>query len=144
MGRPKGSKNIPKIPPVVAEPAAPQILPKPRKKNKVEAPPKVAEVTKESGPLYVAFDMSNFIFTEHWLARTATRLHSEVSNDTSMRIIKDAQLAGEDVTQYTIKRILKAVGLNSSEIDKLLTQVKTHRENKPSTPQLYYKFNKRS
>ena len=158
MGRPKGSKNKPKIPPttspvIVPQPAAAvaEVKKTPVKKEAVAKQPKEKNLSQfktvgpvqqeENGPSYLAINMDNFIFTEHLLVRYANYLLSQMRED-SVQTAKDASNAGESSAVFLTKRILKSLGFTRDRIDTLVEEIKNyHNTNKPE--QLYIRLRKK-
>jgi hypothetical protein len=172
MGRPKGSKNKPKIeitakpvvtprvkepkpaplpspPPTPPAPVKPAVKPA-EKPEEPQPPAKVLkrkpvannEEEESSGPSYLALSMDNFIFTEHMLERYANFLLSRMESFDSIRYVKDATLQGEKVTHFLIKKILRSVGFDTNKIDDLMQEVRNYRA-KNKPEQLYVRLKKK-
>lgn len=155
MGRPKGSKNKPKVNVPVVEVKLPKAKPA---KVTVTSPPKAEEpppVPKKrgrkpkpkvelpdeavtTGPAYIPLNMNNFVFNEHLLMRYATYLISQMDPMNNSRQSRDAADADEPITHYVIKKVLRAVNFKPDQINQLMNEVLNFKNNsKPS--QLYIK-----
>lgn len=155
MGRPKGSKNKPKLAPLPTKVEVPLVVAqiKRTRRPKIEQTGKVvvtevtncpAEIDLDKGPDhgFYPLTMSNFLFNEHRLLKLADFAVSKftVSQNTELR--SKARKVNIDFRIYLIRTMLLAVGLNKEQLDEVEKEIAEYKENNKPT-QLYLKYKKR-
>lgn len=165
MGRPKGSKNKPKIlaPPQETAPPipvpAPLIVVVPVVEKKRGRPRKVketgkivvtelnncpAEINLDEAPVmgFYPVNMSHFLFTEHRLLKVADFVLGGLTPEQTKQHEKDAKLAKTNGRLFLLMKMLKAGGWTKTQIDDAIREIDDYKQrNKPT--QLYLKYKKR-